>query len=481
MSRSPNLILLCLLLPALGSAQPYLATESRQLRHDVQTLADAGVLNRPTTTWPLPSAALSPLRQMDTGDQPAYILQARTRVLAAADESGAALRLRASENPSPRTHFGDQAISQYEARFTVALPGERIGGRLQGNLTDDQDAGTEQTLDGSYATVRLGNWLLSAGAQDRWWGPGWEGSLILGDNARPVPALALERNDPRASELPVLRWLGPWNLTSFFGQLESARNDAPRAKFFGFRLVFQPLDGLEIGLSRTAQWGGEGRPEDLSSLWATLVGKSNRGDRNDLVGGDANQFGGYDFRWRSPFGNDAPYALYGQLIGIDEAGGWPYQFIGLAGAEYWREIGQQFVRFNLELADTETEFYVNNRRGSRAYLHSFYRDGYRHRGRVIGHTMDGNGRMVSLGAQISQPQGGFWHALVRHTEQNRNSGDNRAAGVEEEAKIIGGELTHSLPWRQHQVSVTMGGDYVESAGGDARTIGRFSASYAYRF
>ncbi|TVP54351.1 MAG: capsule assembly Wzi family protein [Halomonadaceae bacterium] len=481
MVRLTTLLFLCLLVPALGVAEPYLASESRQVRHDVQTLADAGALNRPTTTWPLPTGALAELRQLSIEDQPGYVLLARERVLAAADAQGAGIRLRASENPSPRTHFGDQAINNAEARVTYGFSGERFGGRLQGNLTDDRQQGTDLTLDGSYGAVRLGNWLLSAGAQDRWWGPGWEGSLILGDNPRPVPAIALERNDPRPSELPVLRWLGPWNLTSFFGQLESNRDDAARPKFFGFRLVFQPLEGLEVGLSRTAQWGGEGRPENLSSLWATLVGQSNRGDRNDLLGGDANQFGGYDFRWRSPFGDNAPYAIYGQLIGIDEAGGTPYQFIGLAGTEYWRPVGHGLLRLNLEVADTEVEFYSDNPRGSRAYLHSFYTDGYRHRGRVMGHTLDGNGRMISLGAQYSQSDGGYWHGLLRHTEQNRNGGDNRATGVEEQAKIIGAELTHSLPWQQHRVSLTLGADFVNEDIQGRDTIGRISASYSYQF
>jgi hypothetical protein len=39
----------------------------------------------------------------------------------------------------------------------------------------------------------LGNWSTSLGKVDRWWGPGWDGSLILSTNARPIPAISLDR------------------------------------------------------------------------------------------------------------------------------------------------------------------------------------------------------------------------------------------------------------------------------------------------
>ncbi len=42
--------------------------------------------------------------------------------------------------------------------------------------------------DGSYLGVNVGNFMLSAGYIERWWGPGWDGSLILSTNARPIPA-----------------------------------------------------------------------------------------------------------------------------------------------------------------------------------------------------------------------------------------------------------------------------------------------------
>jgi hypothetical protein len=46
--------------------------------------------------------------------------------------------------------------------------------------------------DGSYLGVNFGNFMLSAGLMERWWGPGWDGGLILSTNARPIPSVTLE-------------------------------------------------------------------------------------------------------------------------------------------------------------------------------------------------------------------------------------------------------------------------------------------------
>jgi len=88
--------------------------------------------------------------------------------------------------------------------------------------------------------MSLGNWSLSAGYLDRWWGPGWEGSLILSDNARPVPSFGIDRIEAQPFTLPVLRWLGPWRFSTFMGQLEEDR-DYPEALLFGMRFESRPL------------------------------------------------------------------------------------------------------------------------------------------------------------------------------------------------------------------------------------------------
>src|SRR5262249_49016078 len=70
----------------------------------------------------------------------------------------------------------------------------------------------ELRADGSQLTVQWGNWLFSANELDRWWGPAHEGSLILSNNARPMPTFMIERAEARPWESKWLSWLGPWRM-----------------------------------------------------------------------------------------------------------------------------------------------------------------------------------------------------------------------------------------------------------------------------
>jgi hypothetical protein len=118
-----------------------------------------------------------------------------------------------------------------------------------------------------------------------------------------------------------------------FGQLENERH-IPDTQFFGMRFTFRPLPTLEIGLSRSAQWCGEGRPCDASTFFDLLLGRDNRGDDDiNPENEPGNQLAGYDFRW-SPTIFGHRLAAYGQLIGEDEAGGFPSRYIGQFGVEW---------------------------------------------------------------------------------------------------------------------------------------------------
>lgn len=460
-------------------AQQYIEPAERTLRADLQFLVDSGVAELPLTTWPLPREQLRPLVNADVTDQPLAVRTAHARVVEQLQRPARAeLTARMAHQADPRTYFSDAPIHDQELTAALNFDAGRWGARLQANACGDGSA-EETHLDGSYASVRLGNWLIHGGAQDRWWGPGWEGSLILTDNARPVPGVGFDRVAAESFEAPVLRWFGPWSLSSFLGELDGARNDAPHANLFGMRLAFRPYPGLEIGLSRTAQWGGEGRPEDLDSFWYMFTGKSNAGDtpsNDEPAGGHANQFAGWDLRWASPLGA-APYAIYMQLIGIDEAGNYlsfPYQNMGLAGVEAWwtDEQGKRY-RWHFEAADTATNFWrdpgPSSQRSARnynnAYTHSFYKDGYRYHDRVQGHSMDSGGQMFSSGLQLIEPDGYYWQALLRYTQQNRGGGDKRAPAVYEQADFLALDVMRGLYLGPLLVEVSLGGEQSVAAEG----------------
>ncbi len=186
------------------------------MRHDVQLLSDAGLLAGPYLSWPVGWDELAEKLPL-AGDADLSAPQARAlaRVRARAtrelkpDEVDLQLRLSAAVEPIIVRNFEDSPREEGEARVSVATQGERWAGRLRLAAVASPDDDQQIRADGSYLGAMLGNWFLSAGLTERWWGPGWQGSLILSTAARPVPAVAIDRLNSDPFELPVLRWLGP--------------------------------------------------------------------------------------------------------------------------------------------------------------------------------------------------------------------------------------------------------------------------------
>jgi hypothetical protein len=290
---------------------------------------------------------------------------------------------------------------------------------------------------------------------ERWWGPGWDGSLILSNNARPIPALSFDRTRTDPFESRWLSWLGPWDVSVLFGQMENDRT-VPDARFFAFRFNFRPLPSLEIGLSRTAQWCGEGRPCDLDTFIDLLIGRDNRG--GDGIGEDnepGNQLAGFDARWTTAL-LDQPLAVYGQLIGEDEAGGFPSRYLAQAGMETrgtWKH--RSYLLF-LEVSGTSCDVLKDDINNC-AYNHSIYQTGYRYRGRSVGHSADNDALIVSAGLVLQDAFDNEWSALLRSGTLNRGSfPDPRNSLTPNERDVISLDLYHNRRFRFGLVDVGVG-------------------------
>src|SRR6185369_13522724 len=180
---------------------------------------------------------------------------------------------------------------------------DRYGITLAATGVVDASDGQDIRFDGSDISVRWGNWLFSANQIDRWWGPGYEGSLILSSNARPMPAISLDRIRSQPFDFPVLRWLGPWRFSTFFGFGEP-RADVDRPLFMGMRVSFKPTSYFEFAMSRSAQFCGRQRECDTGTFWHMLIGQDNRGIRgasSDPAKEPGNQMAGFEVRLVSPF------------------------------------------------------------------------------------------------------------------------------------------------------------------------------------
>lgn len=426
------------------AADPWIAPGDARLRHDLQLLSDAGIVRAPLTAWPVSWAEVARDVRASAGNAgyPAHVTAALARVRSAAADvtrSGTIqwnARAAASAEPMALRRFGDVPREEGEVSGGLQYTGDRFAYRLQATAVADASDGRDFRADGSYVAAVIGNWMLHAGYIDRWWGPGWEGSLILGTNARPLPSVTIERNFSDPVDHPWLEWIGQWRVVATLGQFEGSREDAPDARFFGMRVTWKPHPRLEVGLSRSAQWCGEGRPCDFDTFVDLLAGNDNDQASAEQPG---NQMAGFDARWTLPW---APLAVYAQGIGEDEAGMLPSKYIAQFGSEIWGGIGERSWRIHLEYANTACTFYESDPDYGCAYRNSLYFDGYQNRNRSVGHAVDGDSEQIAAGAMLVNGDGSSWELAAQNARLNRASANPVHSITPLEADFRSADLYH---------------------------------------
>ena len=419
--------------PAFGDAG-WFESGDTQLRMDLQVLNDAEVILLPLNHWPLPRAAVQyAVRNAKdhhaTNAAVAVVLE-RVRARAAGPKTSALAFDTGIRGGEPGLWRDFDTPAREDGEFGVGLT--YSSGRFSGNLdvtgVTDPDDGDEIRLDGSHATVQFGNWLISANALDRWWGPAHEGSLILSNNARPMPTVMVERAEARAPGVSWLNWLGPYRFSFGISQMENEREDVSSPLFMAWRVVFMPFRKIELGLSRTAQFCGDDQPCDLETFGNMIAGNDNPGFDANPEDEPGNQMAGFDIRWNSPIGN-LPYAVYGQYIGEDESSYLPAKYLSQLGLEIWHPLGDGgMVQAFVEYASTTCS--ANS--GSGPYYNCAYNqgrydvEGYRYKGRSVGYTSDRDAENWALGGSYAAADGSLWTAVARTSRLNRDDvGDTR--------------------------------------------------------
>jgi hypothetical protein len=416
-------------------AGPWIDPGDESTRHHLQTLVDSRLIDSTITAWPLMWSHIK--QELDTLE-PASLNDAQLwsyRYLR--HELRKAMNVIAVEQTNTisnavttLSNFTNDHRDRYESSLSVNYTGGKTGLQLQATYAHEPTDGDDLRFDGSYLTRLWGNWALGIGAVDRWWGPGWESSLILSHNARPAPSLFLQRHSSEPFSSPLLSWLGPWQMVTFMSQLESDR-DYAHARLWGMRINLKPLRSLDVGLSRTAIWGGEDRPGDLDTFMDLLIGRDNRGGSGidaDGANEPGNQLAGFDLRWSYTLG-EISGSIYGQMIGEDEAGGMPSRYIGMGGLEMQTLWRQTHLRFSLETQNTTVYFYESEKRAANlAYEHTIYNNGYRYKQRPIGASSDNDSETYTLRSQMYFRNGSRFNISLSRLHLNRDGSDATAPG-----------------------------------------------------
>ncbi|MCL6233739.1 capsule assembly Wzi family protein [Acinetobacter sp. ANC 5579] len=417
---------------------------NEELRADLNWLNQQGVIQISTSTWPMSGdeiqRALTSAKVMTPTQQ--KVLQSIQNKLTAENALLKAELFAESDKNNLPQNFGDHQKAQYQGALELNVGGENWDGRLRVNAEDKQQINNDQdvNVEGSYIAGKLWNQWLIAGQIPTYWGPGHDGSLIRGDASRPVYGVTAQRAQQNAFETPWLSWIGPWQYQAFAGQLDDY-SAIPDAKLIGLRLTAQPTPYLELGASRSIQWGGEGRPESFSSLWDAFIGNKDNGGTGKAD--PSNQVAGFDARLNLHPLVQVPVSLYGQYIGEDEAGGLPAKSMYLAGVDYSSSVNNMPYQLYTEWVDTRT----NGDAKGISYNHSIYTDGYYQHGYPLGHALGGDAQMVSVGGNIridplNRLNGRVLFAKVSETE--RAALKNAAFPEKDELKALDLTWTHYL-------------------------------------
>jgi hypothetical protein len=449
---------------AAADALPFLPPGDARLRHLVQLEDDEGSMPL-ATTWPIPTLDLPE----DVRTTLYSLQQPGTSADAGWFVSGAV-------KPTQIRTFDDTPRAPGEAGLQAGwATGGYAGGALKMSYAVNPQDGMHYRFDDSYASWRFGNWWVSAGQQQRWWGPGWDGSLILSNNARPMPSVALDRASSEPFQTKWLSWIGPWRLTTFMGLEDYHNPEWPNPLFWGIRGTVRPLRDIEIGLSRTAQWCRVGVCS-LHTFGDVLLGKDNSGVNISAAEQPGNQELAWDLRWHL---GSLPAAIYYQINGetVDSRTPLlprPRQTTDLIGLEFWsRTKGAGGWRGFLEWAGTTCgELSTNSTDQPNfncAYNNNIVTWGYYYRGRVIGDSLQGDGRLLTLGGLYLDGSNRSWELRLRKGQLNRDSASvlNTLTPVATDLWNVEGKVDGS--WHGFVFSVGVGADRLSPVQGTQTT------------
>lgn len=468
------------------SADPWVDTSNGFLKENIEYLADINIITTPTTTFPLmwhdiaKDLDSAPIHLLDDTALNAYSYVRHQLKLAKRNQKRISINVATEDNAF--TSFGDSFRDKNNIQIHTSLMFDNVAVKIAPRYNSSPSDGDKTTFDGSYIATFIGNWVLSAGMQDRWWGPSWDTSLSMTNNARPMPAIALSRKSAIPFTVPFTDYDIPWTVTTFMGQMDDNRV-VKDTLLWGFRLNFKPVDSLEIGISRLAQWAGEGRPKDLNTFWNVLKGLDNCGGNGPSLeecqaGKEpGNQLAGYDIRWStSLFNHPVAFNFTTFAEDGDRKGG-----LSILGEErYQGSIDTRIAllernwRVFLEWTDT----YATCRDGNNGdgtsligdcyYEHHIYKTGMRYQGRVIGSLYENDATSWVFGA-ISQVKNNLsyqfkFRKLTLNQDNSDKAPDNPIIGntltpIAQDMLMLSGKAQYSYKnWR-----FTLGGQVSQSS------------------
>lgn len=242
------------------------------------------------------------------------------------------------------------------------------------------------SLHRGYLKLRLWKLSLEAGKDTVHLGPG-EFALLLSSHAEPFPLLKIETDRP-------LNFAGNWDFVLVRGWLRERRRDRSDPSLLALRVVWKPVNLVEIGATRTALYGGEGRPGfKLTEYPKFILGSEENVPSSKF---DADGYGAVDVTLYLPLHRliegVRSFKIYYQEAGTDIKAWWQKEDRG----EFYFPFGFRFL-FTSYVAGFLLSTKKHILRGEftkvsdKWYVHHHYSyEGYTYRGLSLGHPYGSN-------------------------------------------------------------------------------------------
>lgn len=416
-------VFICLVWSIKGVASPWIGTLEPQLHQDLQVLTEWGILDASVTTYPVPwkgiTEQLEKLRVQTLPSIPAISAQRLKHYLQVhKKQTGqSVVSLYGATDNSRFIEFN--GVQAEKVKLNISK--EFYVGRWAGQISANRELGGKSHFDQSFIAYQFGDWNLRLGSLNQWWGPAQSSSLIMSNNARPVPSISFSRSQATRSENKWLQYLGPWFLTAQIGQLESQRA-VPDTKLWMTRFNFSPVSGLEVGLSWSAMWGGKEQGNSVSD-WFKVVTFQTECVNGEVTCDDAldskvgNHLAGFDFKY-SVMLFDRPFNIYGQRVGEDAVDYFRVtdnaNLIGLSTYLWGNKVFIESSDTNVACSNAGT-----NEKNC-YYEHDTYQSGYRRYGRSIGSSFDSDARMLTLGINKNFSDGDLFELVINRLTLNKD-------------------------------------------------------------
>jgi len=404
------------------AASPWIDANQLYLRNNIQQLADAGLISAPVTTYPLMWNAISDdLLRINASTITPTLAQSYAQVIhylrrARSNKYNRQIKLSLANQPQRFSGFGETVSQQAQLQLSSEYLGSFWAVKLSTQLNEQPLDNKNLTFDNSYLAATYGNWVIRVGTISQWWGPGWDSSLLLSNNARPLPALSVSRGTSTAFNSPLLSWIGPWSFTSQVARLESSRYQA-NTLMWSSRVTARPLSQLEIGLSWSAQHAGD-NPANSAQTYTT---------KNNLAG--------FDFRWSDTLWQ-RPISLYAQAANIASGRVFSDNSAYVLGLDSLYNLDSQNLRVFVEYLNSQVSCKENTEKYNCLYEDDKYQTGYRYRGRTVGTTFDNDAKVWTFGVIGQYRSGQQWQAKLRLAQLNRDNNDRAPT-----SDIIGNQVT----------------------------------------